>query len=410
MRPGVRHRFPGVTCAYRLLETYPLQEVRNAVRDPVRRLLPPLRVGQLRGVLRVTHVAALDEHLRNRGEVEAAEIAADVQPGAVADVVGGLAAGGAHEFPAHRVRRARREGATIFAVSAAPSVTRAGRMTWKPRFPAPEPSAWTETTASACALFPIRARSSTHGPNGAVAVLGELHRRALRFEEGAGAAGDIEGELRLGVTGVGGRARGVALLAVGADVHVRGRSRPCDRELSGLWPGSITTTLPVRGLSSPLFLGEAEGEADGDCGGCAGSGEEVDETVGREEAGAPPPLSSCRPRLSHSSQPPRPRGARVASTRARVPPRRRPGAEKKLPLDTSAMVAAVGQGASCRSGRCFPPGGARRRPDRPTRSRRPPRAGRCCCPKRSSRRQGSRLSRQAGRSRRRPLRAAEHRS
>jgi hypothetical protein len=39
-----------------------------------------------------------------------------------------------------------------------------GRITWNPRPPAGPPSAWIETTASACARLPIRARRLMHGP------------------------------------------------------------------------------------------------------------------------------------------------------------------------------------------------------------------------------------------------------
>ncbi len=44
----------------------PAQETHDSLRDPLRRLLSPCAAGEQRRVLAIAHVAALDEHLRNR--------------------------------------------------------------------------------------------------------------------------------------------------------------------------------------------------------------------------------------------------------------------------------------------------------------------------------------------------------
>ena len=120
-------------------------------------------VDEQRGVGRVAHVAALDEHLGHRRQVQAGQVVARLQ--AVDPVVGadrhgragheGVAQGGREG--GRRARRRRRSG---------PSAT--GSSTVKPRPPGGPPSAWMSTATSACGALMMAARVVTHGPTPAL--------------------------------------------------------------------------------------------------------------------------------------------------------------------------------------------------------------------------------------------------
>ncbi len=133
-------------------------------------------------------------------------------------------------------------------VSASPSCTEPGRITWKPRLPAPEPSAWIETAASAFASLPIRARSSTHGPNG-------RSPSWVSFTVAPCASRRVRSRWATSrVNFASGQPASVAVPVVSHSFQcvptftLRLMSDGCWK-LPGLWPGSMTTTFPLRGPS-----------------------------------------------------------------------------------------------------------------------------------------------------------------
>ncbi|CAM5449137.1 hypothetical protein SVIOM342S_01653 [Streptomyces violaceorubidus] len=107
------------------------------------------------------------------------------------------------------------------------------------------PSAWIEIAASAFASLPIRRPLLHTGSVRTVAVLRQLHGRALFLKQGAQPVGHVEGDFASGQP---------ALVAVPVASHssrcvpmstLRSISDAC-RKLAGLWPGSMTTTSPLR--------------------------------------------------------------------------------------------------------------------------------------------------------------------
>src|SRR5664279_2952991 len=127
----------------------------DAGRQPVavdRRLQP----GGVRGVV---HVAHLQKHLGDGGQVQPAEIRTNGIAVAAQVVRGGFPRGGGKG----RMHRLTQPTGWAMKASLWPG-TAAGRMTWKPRPLLGPPSAWIEMAAAACAALPMPARRVMHGP------------------------------------------------------------------------------------------------------------------------------------------------------------------------------------------------------------------------------------------------------
>ncbi len=208
-------RGPGVE--WHVLE--PSRPDSGARQRPAPRRTPPARRARhpprLPGV---AHVAELDHRRRHVGEVEGAEVAADVEPVAAGDVVGP----GEPLGPQRGARRRGRAAARRRRCRGSSERRSAGAITWKPRAPgAREPSAWMLSLRSAPTWLPARPRASTHGPHSRwlLARRVSTHPRAERLEPPLHHPGDLPDEGRLRVAAVGGRAGGVARLAEAAGRH-----------------------------------------------------------------------------------------------------------------------------------------------------------------------------------------------
>ena len=259
----------------------------------------------------VAHVAALDEHLRHSGQIEPAEVVADGQArcrrrGSWTEAL----AGRRGEVARERGRPGRAKGPRSPGCPRRPRARDAGsdhmeaavagrgrrrRARRRPRRRAPR-----------CRS----GRARRHTGRTAGRRPGSAPPSRPAFEDRPHPAGDVEGERRLRVAGVGRRARGVALLAVRADVHQRLISAVC-RALPGLWPGSRTTT-PARPAGADGRHRAGAGRTVGDRpAGAGGSGARAARTEGgRPDQPGPGGSPRCRrtvPTGTPAAATPRPR-------------------------------------------------------------------------------------------------------